>query len=89
MSQEISFKVLGTETIETPAGLFATFKVEVTSDEVQFRQGYRETLDETLTVRHFWYAPEAKFIVKVAGVRGRPIADQEQDYELIAFDLKD
>ena len=61
----------------------------MTSDEVQARQGYRETLDETLTVRHLWYAPEAKFIVKVAGVRGNYMSEQEPDYELIAFDLKD
>ena len=87
--QEISFKVLGTETINTPAGPFGTFKVEMTSDQVQFRQGYRETLDETLTVHHLWYAPEAKFIVKLAQVKGRYIADQEPDYELIAFDLKE
>jgi len=87
--QDVRFKVLGTETINTPAGPFGTFKVEVTYDEVQSRQGYRETLDETLTVRHLWYAPEAKFIVKVAGVRGRYTAEQEPDYELIAFDLKD
>ncbi len=32
--QEFRFKVLGTETINTPAGPFGTFKVEVTSDEV-------------------------------------------------------
>ena len=86
--QEFSFKVLETETINTPAGPFGTFKVEVTSDEVQCRAGGCETLDETLTVRHLWYAPEAKFIVKVAGVRGRYISEQEPDYELIAFDLK-
>lgn len=89
MWQILRFKVLGTETINTPAGSFGTFKVEMTSDEVQVRQGYRETLDETLTVYHLWYAPEAKFIVKLARVRGRNIAEQEPDYELIAFDLKD
>ncbi len=47
-----------------------------------------QTPDNTLTVRHLWYAPEAKFIVKVAGVRGSYISEQEPDYELIAFDLK-
>ena len=87
--REFSFKVLGTETINTPAGPFGTFKVEETSYEVQCVGSACQTPDNTLTVRHLWYAPEAKFIVKVAGVRGSYISEQETDYELIAFDLKD
>jgi len=86
--REFSFKVLGTETINTPAGPFGTFKVEETSYEVQCLGSACHTPDSTVTVRHLWYAPEAKFIVKVAGVRGRYISEQEPDYELIAFDLK-
>jgi hypothetical protein len=86
--REFSFKVLGTETINTPAGPFGTFKVEETSYELDCRFGNCHTPDDTLTVRHLWYAPAAKFIVKVAEVRGRYTAEQEPDYELIAFDLK-
>ena len=89
MSREFSFKVLGTETINTPAGPFGTFKIEETSYEVECRVGSCQTLDDTLTVHHLWYAPEAKFIVKVAEVRAaRYISEHEPDYELIAFDLK-
>ena len=88
MWREFSFKVLGTETINTPADPFGTFKVEETSNESQCLGGVCQTLDDTLTVRHLWYAPEAKFIVKVAGVRGSYMSEQEPDYELIAFDLK-
>ena len=86
--REFSFKVLGAETINTPAGPFGTFKVEETSNESQCLGGVCRTPDDTLTVRHLWYAPETKFIVKVAGVTGRYISEQEPDYELIAFDLK-
>ena len=86
--REFSFKVVGSEEVATPAGNFAAFKIEETSYESRCHIGPCETEPNTTVVRHWWYAPEVRFLVKVAHVRGRYIADQEPDYELTAFELK-
>jgi hypothetical protein len=39
-------------------------------------------------MRQLWYAPETRFIVKVAHVSGEPWQGEESDYELISLDLK-
>jgi hypothetical protein len=39
-------------------------------------------------VRQLWYAPEAKFIPKVARVSGDPWHEGQPDYELVSLDLK-
>ena len=41
-----------------------------------------QTPDNTLTVRHLWYAPEAKFIVKVAGVSRKIIRNRRIRYRV-------
>jgi uncharacterized caspase-like protein len=81
------FKVLESETLQTPAGSFVTFKIEENSHEVQCEQACSE-LDNTSIVRHLWYAPEVKFPVKVRHVSGTPWEEQEPDYELISYHLK-
>ena len=82
-----SFKVLGTEAIQTPAGTFGTFKIEESAYEVECGLPC-ETVANTTAVRHLWYAPEVKSFVKVKHVSGTPIQGQEPDYELAAFNLK-
>jgi hypothetical protein len=84
-----SSKVLGSETIQTSAGTFGTFKIEENSYEIQC--GGLPTCDSipnSTIIRHWWYAPEVRFPVKVAHVRGTYLETYEEDYELIAFDLK-
>jgi|SRR5713226_8200069 len=82
-----TFKVLGAETIQTPAGTLGAFKIEESSYETECRLPC-ETLANTTVVRHLWYAPEVKFPVKAARVRRVPTQEQEPDYELVAFELK-
>lgn len=84
-----SFKVLGSETIQTRAGTFGTFKIEESSHEIQCA-GFAicDSIPNSTFIRHWWYAPEVRFPVKIAHVRGTYVEAQEEDYELIAFDLK-
>jgi len=89
--QVFSFKVLGSETIQTPAGAFGSFKVEESSRETVCPSDAPMHCDDvanTASVRHLWYAPEAKSFVKVKHVSGVPVQGQEPDYELAAFNLK-
>lgn len=85
--REFTFKVLGVETVQTRGGDFAAFKIEERSIENACGR-YCNYKDDTLVVRHLWYAPEAKFPVKVKHVSGTPWEEQEPEYELIAYDLK-
>jgi len=83
-----SFKVVGTETVQTAAGSFGTFKIEHSSNEVRCAPSPCETIDNTTVVHHWWYAPEVKSFVKVKHVSGAPVQGQDPDYELAAFNLK-
>ena len=87
-----SSNVLGTETIQIPAGTFGAFKVEDTVYEVLCRSrsttSCNAPLPNTTTVRHWWYSPEVKFPVKMARVQGSYMTGEEPDYELTAYELK-
>jgi len=84
-----NFKVVGRESVQTAAGTFEAFKVEEASHEIECRGAANcQVIANTVSVRNMWYAPEVKFPVKVAHVSGEPWQGQEQDYELVAFDLK-
>ena len=84
------YKVLGAETIQTPAGAFGAFKIEERSDEIECQGLYGRCEDRNVapTVRHLWYAPEVKSVVKLLRVSGEFWQGQEPDYELAAFELK-
>ena len=89
-----SSNVLGTETIQIPAGTFGAFKVEDTVYEIlclSMNASNRNcnTLPNTTTVRDWWYSPEVKFPVKMmTRVKGPDLTGQEPDYELTAYELK-
>jgi hypothetical protein len=74
--------------IQTPGGIFGTFKIEESSYERECDPNCSDPIPNTTTVRHLWYAPEVKSFVKLKHVSGVPTQDQEPDYELVAFELK-
>lgn len=83
-----SFKVLGAETIQTPAGTFGAFKIEENSYETAcVGAGPCDTIEDTSTVRHLWYSPVVKAFIKVRLVKGEPGEEQDLDYNLIAYRL--
>jgi hypothetical protein len=81
------YQVTGSETIETPAGTFGAFKIEERSRETVC-DSFCEDVPNTSVIRYLWYAPETRFIVKVAHVSGEPWEGEDPDYELISLDLK-
>jgi CHAT domain-containing protein len=81
------YQVTGAEVIETPAGAFGAFKIEERSKEIAC-DSVCEDIPSTAAVRHLWYAPETRFIVKMTHVRGEPWQGAEADYELISLNLK-
>jgi PEGA domain len=85
----VNFKVLGSETIQTPAGAFGAFKIERSSRIVVCP--YSSQCDDAAPpslVRHLWYAPETRSVIKIKHVSGVSTQDSEPEYELVAFDLK-
>jgi CHAT domain-containing protein len=81
------YRVAGNETIKTPAGSFGAFNIVERSNEIAC-DSRCEDVPNTAVIRQLWYAPEARFIVKVAHVRGEPWHGEEADYELISLNLK-
>ena len=74
-----SFKILGWEDIDVPAGKFKTFKMEYIRATV--RCTYAPALDVKRTT-FYWYSPEAKYFVK-AKYDFR--SEMVKDWELISF----
>jgi hypothetical protein len=80
------YKVTAYETIKTRAGTFGAFKIEERSNEIVCDNSCGDVLD-SFVVRELWYAPETRFIVKIAHISGEPWQGEEPDYELISLEL--
>ncbi len=76
-TRTITLTVIGIETIKTPAGSFEAFKI------------YEESRGGgPITLRYWWYSPEVKFPVELLQIGGDTMSWQEQEYQLIAYDVK-
>jgi hypothetical protein len=91
-----SARVVGTETVQVPAGTFNAVRIVVDQSwrpgpsASQFGQHQMATLNggRTITV---WYAPEVKRAVKISsrhGVGETPPVDTHFDLELVSYQLK-